>query len=207
MKAQLFDQRLQVTLAAFYYDYRDKQLRGAELDPNFGPLQALVSIPKSHVVGAEAQLVARPVDGLTVDAAATYVDTNIDRFTGFDALAHYGDQSGTTFPFSPKWQVVAAVDYERPLRAGLEGFVGASLTYDSQSYAGLGELELMRIKGYSLLDVRAGVTLGDGRYRLWAWGKNVADTYYWSNVFVAGDAASRFVGEPAVWGVSFSERL
>ncbi len=65
VKAGLFDRRAQLNVSAFYYDYEDKQLRGAVLDPTFGPLEALVSIPKSHVVGAEAQLVARPTDGLT----------------------------------------------------------------------------------------------------------------------------------------------
>lgn len=207
VKASLFDRRLELNGAVFYYDYSDKQLRGAELDPNFGPLQALVSIPKSHVVGAEAQVTARPFDGLTLDAEATYIDTNIDRFTGFDALARFGNQSGTPFPFSPKWSVAVAADYERPLTAEVDGFVGGSFTYNSQTNAGLGEVDLLRIKSYSLLDLRAGITFQGGRCRLWVWGKNVADTYYWNNVFVAGDSASRFVGEPATYGVSFSERI
>jgi outer membrane receptor protein involved in Fe transport len=208
IKATLFGGDLQANLAAFYYDYRDKQLRGAELDPNFGPLQALVSIPRSHVVGAEAQLIGRPILGLTIDVSATYVDTNIDRFTGFDALANFGDHSGTVFPFSPRWQAAANVDYEGPLAAGTTGFVGASLSYSSKTYAGVGELDLMRIDGYSLLDLRAGVAFGGAtRCRVWLWGKNVGNTYYWSNVFVAGDAASRFAGQPATYGISVSARF
>jgi iron complex outermembrane recepter protein len=206
-KAALLDGRVQFNAAAFYYDYRDKQLRGAELDPNFGPLQALVSIPRSHVVGGEAQIMARPIAGLTLDVKATCVDTNVDEFTGFDALANFGDHSDTPFPFSPKWQAGADVDYDFPLRGGLRGFVGGSWTYDSHTYAGLGALDLMHIAAYGLLDLRAGTTFGDGRYRAWAWGRNVTDTYYWSNVFVAGDAASRFVGQPATYGVSFSARF
>ena len=66
-KASLFDRHAQFNAAAFYYDYRDKQLRGAVLDPTFGPLEALVSIPKSHVKGMEAQLIVHPVEGLTLD--------------------------------------------------------------------------------------------------------------------------------------------
>jgi iron complex outermembrane receptor protein len=207
VKATALEGRLQTTAAVFYYDYRDKQLRGAELDPNFGPLQALVSIPRSHVTGAEAQVQARPVAGLTLNLSAIYLDTQIDKFTGFDALANVGDQAGTPFPFSPKWQVLADVAYERPLTAGVTGFVGAALTYNSRTYAGIGALDLMRIDDYLLVDLRAGLTLRDGRYRVWVWGKNVGDTYYWSNVFVAGDAASRFVGQPATYGVSLSGRF
>jgi outer membrane receptor protein involved in Fe transport len=110
-KAGLFGRRAQLNASAFYYDYEDKQLRGAVLDPVFGPLEALVSIPKSHAVGAEAQLVAHLSDGLTLDTSLIYVNTRIDEFTGFDAVAHFGDQSGTPFPFSPEWQSITNLDY------------------------------------------------------------------------------------------------
>jgi len=207
IKAGFFGGALHVDLAAFYYDYRDKQLRGAVLDPNFGPLQALVSIPRSHVAGAELQVIAQPLPGLTIDASATYVRTRVDRFTGYDALANFGDHAGTSFPFSPRWQAVANLDYAVPLAAGTTGFVGGSVTYNSKTYAGIGELDLMRIDGYALLDLRTGLELSGGRYRVWLWGRNVANTYYWSNVFVAGDAASRFAGQPATFGAAFSARF
>ena len=42
---------------------------------------------------------------------------------------------------------------------------------------------------------------------VWAWGKNVTNTYYWTSVFAIGDAVSRFVGQPATYGVSFSARF
>jgi iron complex outermembrane recepter protein len=207
-KASLFDHRVQLEVAAFYYDYHDKQLRGAQADPVFGPLQALVSIPQSHVVGAEAQLVARPIQGLTLDTSATYVHTAIDRFMGFDGLAQFGNQAGSAFPFSPTWVSITNLDYEFPLRRDLQGFVGASLTYNSKTNAGIGAPEVMRIDAFTLLDLRAGVTFGNRRYRAWIWGKNVANTYYWNNVFVGGaDVVSRFVGEPATYGASLSARF
>jgi outer membrane receptor protein involved in Fe transport len=86
-------------------------------------------------------------------------------------------------------------------------FVGGSLNYVSKTYAGVGALNLMRIDAYALLGLRAGIELDNGRYRLWAWGKNVTNKYYWNNVFVFADAVSRFVGEPATYGVSLSARF
>jgi iron complex outermembrane receptor protein len=207
VKDSLFDSRVQLNAAAFYYDDKDKQLRGALLDPIFGALEALVSIPQSHVEGVEAQLVARPIEGLTIDTSATYVETEVDRFTGFDARAHFGDHSGTPFPFSPKWQSITNIDYAFPFSAGMEGFVGASLTYNSKTFAGVGALDILRIDPFTLLDLRAGIELGDGRYRVWIWGKNVTDEYYWSNVFATGNAIARFPGQPATFGVSFSGRF
>jgi outer membrane receptor protein involved in Fe transport len=206
-KASLFDRRAQFNASAFYYDDKDKQLRGAELDPTFGPLEALVSIPNSHVQGVEAQLIARPIEGLTLDTSATYVETEIDRFIGFNALAHFGNQAGTPFPFTPKWHSITNIDYAFPLSPGMKGFVGGSLTYNSKTYAGVGALDLLRIDSFSLLDLRAGVEFGNGRYRVWGWGKNVTSEYYWSNVFANGNAIARFVGQPATYGVSLSARL
>lgn len=207
MKSSLLDRRLQINAALFHYQYRDKQLRGAELDPSFGPLEALVSIPRSHVEGAEAQVVAKPLQGLTVDVSATYVHSNIDRFTGFDAAARFADHSGTPFPFSPKLQLIANADYEVRLTAGVTGFVGASVTYNSRTYAGVGALDQFRIDAYGLLDLRLGATFGGGRYRAWLWGTNVTNKYYWNNVFAAGDGISRFVGQPATYGVSLAGRF
>ena len=65
----------------------------------------------------------------------------------------------------------------------------------------------MRIDSFMLLDLRAGVEFRDGRYRVWAWGKNVIDEYYWSNVFANGNAVARFVGQPKTYGVSLSARF
>jgi iron complex outermembrane recepter protein len=207
LKASLFEHRAQLNAAAFYYEYEDKQLRGAVLDPTFGPLEALVSIPKSHVAGMEAQVVARPLAGLVIDASVLYLKTEIDEFTGFDARAQFGDQSGTPFPFSPEWQAIASADYEFPLSLTLTGLIGASLVYNDETFAGVGALDLFRIDSTALLDLRAGVGIDSGRYRLWAWGKNVTDEYYWTNVFANGNAVSRFVGQPMTYGISFAARF
>jgi iron complex outermembrane receptor protein len=206
-KAGLLERRAQLNLAAFYDDYRDKQLRGSELDPTFGPLEALVSIPRSHVAGAEAQVSIVPLEGLTIDAGATYVKTRIDDFTGFNALAQYGSQVGTVFPFSPRWQTDFNAEYQIPLSATVKTFLGSSLHYRSRSYAGIGELDIQRIDPYTLLDLRAGIDLRHGRYRIWAWARNVTDRYYWTNVLPYGNTISRYVGQPATYGFSISGRF
>src|SRR3546814_15753292 len=73
-RASLLDRRVQLSGAAFYYDYRDKQLIGWA-NTAFGPLPQLVNIPKSRVVGAELEITAQPVVGLRVNADVTYIDT------------------------------------------------------------------------------------------------------------------------------------
>lgn len=210
VKAAFFDRRLQLSASGFYYDYRDKQLRSARIDPPFGPLEALASIPESHVIGAELQVVARPLNGLTLDVSGTYTHTEIDRFVGFDGLTNAGDQAGTPFPFSPKWQSVSNLDYDFALGGRVRGFVGGSLTNRSGTYAGVGAPARLRIDGYTLVDLRAGVDIGgpgEDRYRVWLWGRNVTNSYYWTNVFANANAVSRFVGQPATYGITVSKRF
>lgn len=205
-KSGWFDGRAQMNLAAFYYDYQDKQLRGRILDPIFGPLEALVAIPESRVYGVEGQFLAQPVQGLLLDLAFTYVDSKIEEFEGFSGIGEFGDFSGTSFPYSPEWQVTADVSYEFPLVAGWHGFVGAALTHQSHTSGGIGEPEILDIDAYTLLDLRAGMEDAQGRYRVMIWGKNVTDEYYWSNAMMTYDTVVRFVNMPATYGIDLSYR-
>src|SRR3546814_13438053 len=43
-KIQLMDRKLSINGAAFYYDYKDKQLRAKFVDPIFGALDKLVNV-------------------------------------------------------------------------------------------------------------------------------------------------------------------
>jgi outer membrane receptor protein involved in Fe transport len=76
-----------------------------------------------------------------------------------------------------------------------------------QDLRGLGALNTQRIDAFSLLDLRAGLELEQDRYRVWAWGKNVTNRYYWSNVLPYGNTISRYVGQPATFGISASARF
>lgn len=76
-KSQLFDRRLSINAAAFYSDYKNKQLRAKFVDPIFGALDKLVNVPKSRIKGVEVELNARPVPGLSLSASGLYVDASV----------------------------------------------------------------------------------------------------------------------------------
>ena len=87
-KSELFNRRLQLTGAVFYYDYTNKQLSGRFVQtPNiFGALSVLVNVPKSRIIGEEFQATLSPIKGLTVTAAATHLDMS----TGTEVSAIVG---------------------------------------------------------------------------------------------------------------------
>jgi len=206
-KTHMLNRAVQLTGALFYYDYSDKQLRGKIIDPLFGQLESLVTIPKSRVWGAEVGATIRPFKGLTISPGITYVNSKVQKFVGINSIGVLGDYAGTPFPYSPEWQIVTDAQYDFPVGDNLNGFVGADVTYNSRTNAGVGAPALLVIDPYSIVDLRAGVETQDGRYRISVWGRNVFNTYYWTNDFLGLDSVARFAGRPATYGVTVGYRF
>ena len=205
IKAQLFDHRLSVDLAGFYYDYNDKQLKSKRLDLIFGPVDALVNIPKSSIKGAEIEIQARPLTGLTVGLAATYLDATIDKFVGLAISGQLNNYAGSRIPYTPRLQVGGNANYEFPINETTQGFVGGQVTYRSDTNASVGSPKLFDLPAYTLLDLQAGVDFKNGRYRVMVWGKNVTNQFYVTNVISPiVDGNSRFTGRPTSYGVTVS---
>lgn len=214
-KAQLFDRTMSLSGAVFYYDYKNKQLRGKVIDPIFGALDKLLNIPKASLKGAELSLAWRPVTGLIVSGSGTYVDGKVKKFTGVNGSGVTADFAGTPIPLSPKWQFATSIDYEFPIAGDTQAFIGASTSYNSKTYGVIGGGTLPTvadpdpanmIKDYFLLDLRAGLRLDDDKLSLTVWGKNITNTYYWYNAVQIYDQKVRYTGKPATYGATLSFR-
>lgn len=207
-KTTTTDRRLHVDGALFYYDYQDKQILGRVLDPLFGPLLQMINVPKSKVTGAELQASWFPVEGLSITAGASYIDSEIlDGFVNYNPEGVLANLGGEAFPNTPKFQLVADVNYRWPINQALGGFVGGGVTHQDKTNSQLGELKSLDVKAYSLVDLRAGIESLNGTWRLSAWGRNVGDTYYWTAANRNLDTIVRFAGRPATYGLSLSYRF
>lgn len=204
-KTQLFGGRVSLNGAGFYYDYTNKQLKGKIIDPTFGPLDALVNIPKSSVRGAEMEVQTRPLQGLSVGFAATYLDATIDNFIGVSEAGQVSNFNGTAVPYTPRWQLSANVNYSFPLVDQFTGFVGGQVNYRASSTASIGSPAAFALPAYTLLDLQAGVETDNG-WRFMLWGKNVTNEFYITNVLQYTDGRSRYVGMPATYGMTLSYR-
>ena len=106
-------------------------------------------------------------------------------------------------------------DYEMPMHGDLIGFLGASLTARSEAVAIVGgervvldgRNDLYRMPGYALLDLRAGITSADERWRVTLFGRNVTNKFYVQNVSTDSDAIVRYAGRPATYGIDVSFKL
>lgn len=205
IKQSLLDRKVQLSGSAFYYDYRGKQLIGY-IDGAFGQVPALISIPKSDVLGVEIDGVLKPFDGLTVTANGIYLRTRVrGDFLANDPFANAVDLGGEAFPNAPKWQYSIDGEYSFPLTADSEAYIGASYAYRSDSVASFGSSPDFRLPAYGLLDLRAGIT--KGRWRAQIWGHNVTNKFYLQSVTHVIDTVARLTGMPATYGVTIGYKF
>lgn len=213
-KLSLFDRKLDFSLAGFYDAYRNKQTQGSLIVPPFGPLPYLVNIPKSEIYGVEWEATVRPVQGLRVSVAGTYLQSKVlGRALVASPFGDLVDVAGEGLPVTPKWQVQADAEYEFNIFDRRTAFVGLALSARTKSVAQLGSKsgpvgtqDYFGIDGYALLDLRAGVELTDN-LRVQVFGKNVTGKGYWNNVVHIYDTYARITGQPATYGITLSGKF
>lgn len=210
-KAPMANGRVQLNGAGFYYDYFNKQTRGSFIDPVNGLLERLINIPDSRIWGLEAEIFAEPIDGLTLTAGGTYLNTKINGpFEQFNKEGIFADFGGTELDFTPEWSGNADIQYEWELKSGLKPFLGASVTYNSSANATFSTednpADAFKLKSFALVDLRAGIGAADDSWRLSVFGRNVTNTYYWNSVIQGPDTRVRFTGRPATFGLAFTAR-
>lgn len=198
---------LRLNAAAFYYDYTNKQIRSYGVFPIFNLLETLINVPKSRVVGFEADAVWQPVDGLTIRPNITLVDSKITRdFVAYSGEAVPLNVNGGRFPYTPKWSGSTDVEYSWKAGGSLQAFAGANVSYRTATNGSLGTPSAYAIPGYTLVDLRAGVEGDGGRWRATVWGRNIGNKYYWISASHISDNVVRYAGRPVTYGVTLTFR-
>lgn len=208
-KVALFDRLISLDLSAFYYDYIDKQLLGSVVIPPFGNLPALVNIPKSSVKGAEVGFTIRPASGLRISGGVTYLDTEVreDPALPLDPYGVLTTYVGDPLPDTPKWHSSTDVQYDFDINESYKAYLGGSVSYRSRAQAAFGRNPDFLIDAYALVDLRAGVTSADERWRLEFWGRNVTNKFHVNGVSKVTDTLTRTVGMPATYGFTVGYRM
>lgn len=207
IKASPLGSQLQLELAAFYYDYKDKQQRGRILDATFGSLSTLVNVPKSSIYGFEASASYRPIQELKLYSSYLYLNTEIKKFTGVNFIGVVEDFSGDSLNYSPKHSINAGAQLDLPASENLNFFTGVDVTYRSATSAFFGNVPGQEIREYTLVDLRAGIENPSQGWKATIYGRNVFDQYYWNNVVRANDTVGRLAARPASYGINFAYKF
>lgn len=202
-KLSFFEGKLQLDLAAFHYQYKDKQLLTRISDPVFGPLPLLKNAPESEINGFEFDLKTSPITGLTLVAVGSYVDSEVKEFESTDFNGQDRDFAGQPFNFSPKYQGTLLADYV--IQFGSDFDVGATIdiSYSSETNGTLEEDPRYAMDEWTVYGARIYLSNVVDNWEVSLWGRNLTNELVNTGAFNLGDTVVRFTGMPRTYGVNF----
>lgn len=208
VKADLFDRRARVNLAAYHTRYKNRQVEfGNPANPS--NTETLNTPETAKIKGVELDLTVVPANGLTLTGSYVYTDFSVpdarNPFTGLTQSA--------VVALTPKHAATAAIDYEFPsfglgtLKAHLDGnYSGAFFTSGNLPRHG----EYFLVNGrLALGDIPLGRTGAELEVALW--GRNLTNDEYSNFQFtVAGagltNAVLAYFNEPRSVGIKTTIR-
>ena len=190
--------------AVYYYDYKDKQVFGLIPDPVFVTLTKLVNLDESEVYGAEVDATLNPTEDTLLKLSASYLQTEITQYQGFDENGLPEDFAGSSFAYSPEWQITFIGAHRFDVTDTIEGsFLLDAAFSDSQSGT-LGDDAFFAIDSYTLVGARLAFGAKEQQWEVAAFGRNLTDEYYWTSVHNWADAIVRYAGMPRTYGIEFT---
>lgn len=198
LKSEWLDHRLRANLSAFYSDYKDLQV---SVFANSTQIQR--NAANAEIVGAEAELTAVPLSGLTARLALGWMPTA--RYVDFDD-GRGTDLSGNRMVLAPEVTATAALDFERPVTQHWALSVGGDVRYQSHTEFTVYNFGHLTQDAFATASLRLGLRHLDRDYGVRMVVRNLFDTEYGvdGNSIGAPFGLDTYTwGEPRMWAVTF----
>ena len=206
-KFQLPDRLGRINLAGFLMDYKDKQLFGEVPDIVFTSLTRIVNVPKSQIYGFEVEAVLTPVRHLTLNGNLSYTHSEVKEYNGYDRLAQPTDFHGSTFPYTPKWQINGGVTYDAPVTDNWTALATVNASYQSSTSSSLRDEAGFEINSYTLVNGSIMFSQNPTGLRVGLWARNIFNKNYWTATDVLTDTIFRVPGMPRTYGLTIGYRF
>ncbi len=213
-KTRFFNNRLQLNGAVFHYDYKKQQVQEV-----IGGVAYLRSLD-AKVLGAELELLARPISALTLRGSLGYLDTEYKD----NQLLSGVDVGGNQIPFASKWtlsfggdltvgevaegQIVLSGDVAYKSSIWYDAFNDNQRPDPTALYGPDDRTSLVGEGGYAL--VNASLAWNHERFQLRFWGKNILDKKYYPFGYDTAGAFGTVLqvpGQPRTYGVEATVRF
>ena len=133
-KGRLLSDRLILTLAGFYIDYKDRQFELQRTDPVTNTvIENITNVGDSEAWGLEGDMVLSMHENWTLTAGFGYVDAEWDDGTLFASGGNIIDLSGRTPPNTVDWSATAALDYDQQLNGDTRLYGRLQLRYKGEA--------------------------------------------------------------------------
>jgi outer membrane receptor protein involved in Fe transport len=185
--------------ASIYYQTYDgfqvsvQQANGTALTQSAGSAKSL---------GVELEGNLKASEMLSLFGTFAYIDGGI-------ADTPKGTYAGNKFRLQPAFTASGGINFRMPV-GGATLYIAPNATYRSKVFFELPNSEAISQKGYTLVNIRAGVELADGRYRIGGFARNLLDKRY---LIDAGNTGGGFgiptyiAGEPRLYGIELAGKF
>jgi outer membrane receptor protein involved in Fe transport len=205
-KTTWFDRSLVLNSALFYQKFSDYQLNAFDgVDFN------VVNIPTVRSKGVDIDLLWNtPVEGLSVQAGATYAETKYGSETSYltPATTGFARLPNRQISFAPELSATLSTTYERTVGELLmRGNVSAKYTDEYNTGSDLSPLKAQ--PDLTLVNARIGIGPVSETWSLEVWGQNITDREYIQVAFdgtFQPNQVNAFLGAPQTWGVTLRIR-
>lgn len=213
--------RSNFSLVAFRTDYDNFQALSSFTDTTNTLRFFLQNAASLRSQGIEFDLTARPVEGLTLTGAISYVDAQFTDFPNAEGPTGPRNLSGQPLTDAPKFSASFVGRYETPVSANLKIYGQADVFYRSSVFTELTYDPNLVQEAYSKINARIGIGQIDSGWAFELFGRNLTDEITFGRgssptfggvtallpfagapSFPVGSTYIKFTGEPRTFGVT-----
>jgi iron complex outermembrane recepter protein len=201
-KSYLFDRNTFLDFAVYQIDWQDQQLNATD---SSGAFDFTINAGRTQVRGAELQITAHPVDGLTIAGGLVYTNARLEE--DLPAAAGVPGFSGDEVPRVSEWAESLRVEYEFDIASALQGYVQGAASYRGQSNTTFNNLDpnFVVLDPYTLVDLSGGVRQANWDLRVFI--NNVTNEEAQYAIDVSPDGQRVYSPRPRTIGVRLSSEF
>jgi iron complex outermembrane receptor protein len=176
-KFTAFNNKLSFNAAAFLNKFDDFQTMIWQRPPppfEFVILPIYTNAAKVTSKGFELELIASPINNLSLFSSLGYVDATYDEFF----IASEKDYNGHKLELAPETEYNFSIEYNVPVINIGTFFIRGDFIHKDDYYFDASNEEQFHIQGYELIDGKIGYESIDGSLGIYLWGKNLTDKLY-----------------------------
>jgi iron complex outermembrane receptor protein len=188
LRSEWFSGRLRFNVSVFQNDYRDLQL--LQTVPLGGGAFASLSTNATSAEGrgAEFDIVARPIDGLTLSLNYGYLESELGNYVSTATGANLRGQPNSR---SPENTFGFGASYEFPMQIGVVTLETHGRYTDDFVFDASALRQFALEEGFTTVDASASLTAPSERWTLRLWARNIDDTRYRThNIVIGGNPAT-----------------
>ena len=187
--------RVNLDFAAFWIECKNQQLTVFPDGLTTGRMMSNAGESRSR--GVELSAAWNVTDNLSLSAAYGYTNAKFEEFN--DGVTNY---SGNYLPYAPQHTSSAALSYRIPVNCAVLDDITLNASWQGAGKIYWNEENTLKQNFYSLLN--ASVELRKGGYKLSLWGRNLANTDYYTFYFKSMGNNFMSQGKPVRFGATLN---